>query len=147
MLNSSRGYTQCSSLTPTALPAVYQTPLPPAGVSTVGGVTFSGQSQAAACLDVSAQAVNPSGKPLYNADVFGRVYDANGEAAIDDVSVGERGGESVPTGIQGTTTRAVDTTATIAAHAVVGASRHLAVVTHAHSTCGLSSQRVGHLLV
>jgi hypothetical protein len=38
-----------------------------AGVSTVGGVTFSGASQKPACLDVSAQATNPSGKPLYNA--------------------------------------------------------------------------------
>jgi hypothetical protein len=56
-----------------------------AGVASVSGVTFSGASQAAACLDVSAQALNPSGKPLYNADVFGRVYDANGGAAIDDV--------------------------------------------------------------
>ena len=57
-----------------------------AGIATVGGITFSGSTQAAACLDISAQAQNASGKPLYNADVFGRVYDANGEAAIDDVS-------------------------------------------------------------
>eukprot|EP00879_Flechtneria_rotunda_P011762 GHRR01012285.1.p1 GENE.GHRR01012285.1~~GHRR01012285.1.p1 ORF type:complete len:226 (+),score=78.70 GHRR01012285.1:89-766(+) len=55
-----------------------------AGISTVGGVTFSGASQKAACLDVTALASNPSSKPLYNADVFGRVYDVNGEAAIDD---------------------------------------------------------------
>lgn len=57
-----------------------------AGVSTVGGVTFSGGSQKAACLDITAAANNPTKKPLYNADVFGRVYDTNGEAAIDDVS-------------------------------------------------------------
>ncbi|WIA32910.1 hypothetical protein OEZ86_006081 [Tetradesmus obliquus] len=55
-----------------------------AGVSTVGGVTFSGGSQKAACLDITAAANNPTKKPLYNADVFGRVYDTNGEAAIDD---------------------------------------------------------------
>jgi hypothetical protein len=55
-------------------------------VSTVGGVTFSGGSQKAACLDITAAATNPTKKPLYNADVFGRVYDTNGEAAIDDVS-------------------------------------------------------------
>jgi hypothetical protein len=30
----------------------------------VGGVTFSGQSQKAACLDVRAAATNPSNKPL-----------------------------------------------------------------------------------
>jgi hypothetical protein len=53
------------------------------GVGTVGGVTFSGASSKAACLQVSATATNPGKKPLYNADVFGRVYDANGEAAID----------------------------------------------------------------
>jgi len=55
-----------------------------AGISTVGGVTFSGAAQKAACLSVSALASNPSNKPLYNADVFGRIYDVNGEAAIDD---------------------------------------------------------------
>eukprot|EP00882_Tetradesmus_deserticola_P005319 GHRQ01005598.1.p1 GENE.GHRQ01005598.1~~GHRQ01005598.1.p1 ORF type:complete len:237 (+),score=65.74 GHRQ01005598.1:45-755(+) len=55
-----------------------------AGVTTVGGVTFSGGSQKAACLDITAAATNPTKKPLYNADVFGRVYDKNGEAAIDD---------------------------------------------------------------
>jgi hypothetical protein len=52
----------------------------------VGGVTFSGGSQKAACLNIEAAATNPTKKPLYNADVFGRVYDRNGEAAIDDVS-------------------------------------------------------------
>jgi len=35
-----------------------------AGISTVGGVTFSGAAQKAACLSVSAQASNPSNKPL-----------------------------------------------------------------------------------
>ncbi|KAF6264848.1 hypothetical protein COO60DRAFT_1180007 [Scenedesmus sp. NREL 46B-D3] len=55
-----------------------------AGMATVGGVTFSGGSQKAACLDITAAATNPTKKPLYNADVFGRVYDRNGEAAIDD---------------------------------------------------------------
>jgi hypothetical protein len=44
-----------------------------AGVSTVGGVTFSGASSKAACLDVAAVASNPDKQTLYNADVFGRV--------------------------------------------------------------------------
>lgn len=57
-----------------------------AGISTVSGVTYSGATAKAACLDITAKAVNPTSKPLYNADVFGRVYDAYGEAAIDDVS-------------------------------------------------------------
>ncbi|KAI8466867.1 MAG: hypothetical protein J3K34DRAFT_524192 [Monoraphidium minutum] len=55
-----------------------------AGVGTVGGVTFSGASSKAACLDVAATATNPDKKTLLNADVFGRIYDANGEAMIDD---------------------------------------------------------------
>jgi hypothetical protein len=46
--------------------------------------TTAGQTSKAACLDIQATATNPSNKPLYNADVFGRVYDALGEAAIDD---------------------------------------------------------------
>lgn len=33
---------------------------------------------------MTADADNTSGKPLFNADVFGRVYDAQGNAAIDD---------------------------------------------------------------
>ncbi|KAF8067213.1 hypothetical protein HT031_002260 [Scenedesmus sp. PABB004] len=55
-----------------------------AGNASVGGVTFSGASSKAACLAVSANAINPSGKTLYNADVYGRAYDVNGEALIDD---------------------------------------------------------------
>ena len=35
-----------------------------AGISTVGGVKFSGAAEKAACLAVSAQANNPSNKPL-----------------------------------------------------------------------------------
>ena len=57
------------------------------GVGSVGGVTFSGASTKAACLSVTAQAVNPEKKPLFNADVFGRVYDANGEPMTDDSEV------------------------------------------------------------
>jgi len=44
-----------------------------AGAGTVGGVTFSGASSKAACLNVTAQATNPDKKTLLNADVFGRV--------------------------------------------------------------------------
>jgi hypothetical protein len=32
--------------------------------------------------------VLPAAPRRYNADVFGRIYDVNGEAAIDDVSAG-----------------------------------------------------------
>ncbi|GBF95778.1 hypothetical protein Rsub_08214 [Raphidocelis subcapitata] len=54
------------------------------GVATVGGVSFSGAGSKAACLDIAASASNPDAKTLYNADVFGRIYDRNGEAMSDD---------------------------------------------------------------
>ena len=50
------------------------------------GVSFSGNASKAICLDVAAHAENP-GKAVYNADVFGRVYDVNGESLLDDVRV------------------------------------------------------------
>lgn len=54
-----------------------------AGTGTVGGVSFSGASTAAACISVKSTATNPSKKPLYSADVFGRLYDATGESMLD----------------------------------------------------------------
>jgi hypothetical protein len=56
-----------------------------AGASTVTGITFSGSTSKPVCLQITATASNPSKKPLYDADVFGRVYDANGDAALDQV--------------------------------------------------------------
>lgn len=53
------------------------------GTGTVGGVSFSGSTTAAACLDVRATATNPSKKTLFSADVFGRIYDASGEPMLD----------------------------------------------------------------
>lgn len=55
-----------------------------AGTGTVGGVSFSGSTTAAACLEVKATATNPSKKTLYSADVFGRLYDSSGEPLLDD---------------------------------------------------------------
>jgi hypothetical protein len=54
------------------------------GTGTVGGVSFSGSTTAAACLEVKATATNPSKKTLYSADVFGRIYDSSGEPMLDD---------------------------------------------------------------
>jgi hypothetical protein len=54
-------------------------------VGTVGGVTFSGARSKAACLDVGAQATNPESKPLFNADVFGRVRAGRG-AGVEQTS-------------------------------------------------------------
>ena len=50
------------------------------GLTTVTGGT---RDFGARCLEVSATANNPGQQALRNADVFGRVYDVNGEPAID----------------------------------------------------------------
>lgn len=42
-----------------------------------GMVTAGGGSQAAKCFLVSGKAENKSGKTVVNADIFGRIYDAN----------------------------------------------------------------------
>jgi hypothetical protein len=62
------------------------------------GMVTAGSSQAARCYMIQGTAVNPTGKPVINADVFGRVYDANANpvmqnrsrlGAIDEVPPGE----------------------------------------------------------
>ncbi len=45
----------------------------------LGGGTLS-----ANCFRVKGVAINSSGKTLYNADVFGRIYDANGNEAMPE---------------------------------------------------------------
>lgn len=42
-----------------------------------GAITSGGTSMAASCFIVTGKAVNSSGKPIVNADIFGRIYDAN----------------------------------------------------------------------
>ncbi len=58
----------------------------------------SGSSMEAQCLFIEGTVSNPTKTPLYNADVFGRVYDANGNdvlpertrlGAIEEVPTGE----------------------------------------------------------
>ncbi len=46
-------------------------------------VLFGG-TMAANCYLISGTATNNSGKVVYNADVFGRIYDANGNDAIPE---------------------------------------------------------------
>ncbi|MBP0001210.1 MAG: hypothetical protein J7641_19835 [Cyanobacteria bacterium SID2] len=41
------------------------------------GAVLSGSIQSANCFIVSGKATNKSGKPVVNADIFGRIYDAN----------------------------------------------------------------------
>lgn len=42
-----------------------------------GAITSGGTSMAANCFIVTGKAQNNSGKPIVNADIFGRIYDAN----------------------------------------------------------------------
>lgn len=61
------------------------------------GAVVSGSSQEANCFLVTGKAENPTNKPIYNADIFGRIYDANNNpvmqnrtrlGAIDEVPPG-----------------------------------------------------------
>ncbi|NJO42522.1 MAG: hypothetical protein HC769_21475 [Cyanobacteria bacterium CRU_2_1] len=62
-----------------------------------GAITSGGTSMAANCFIVTGKAQNNSGKPVLNADIYGRIYDANDEpvmqnrtrlGAIDEVPPG-----------------------------------------------------------
>ncbi len=62
-----------------------------------GNVTSGGSSLPATCYMVTGQVKNDSGKTVYDADVFGRIYDADNEpimqnrarlGAIDEISPG-----------------------------------------------------------
>lgn len=48
------------------------------------GVVTTRNSQPAKCFIISATAQNNSGKPVYDADVFGRIYDANGDTIFEN---------------------------------------------------------------
>jgi hypothetical protein len=65
------------ALTPIQLSHLSYYPCPPEiaqGTVTSGG----GTTRPANCFIVTATAKNSSGKTVYDADVFGRIYDANG---------------------------------------------------------------------
>ncbi len=49
-----------------------------------GIVSSDGASQEANCFLVSGRAKNGSGKTLYDADVFGRIYDANNSPVMQN---------------------------------------------------------------
>lgn len=49
-----------------------------------GMVTSGGSSEPATCFMVTGKAQNSSGKALYDADVFGRIYDANNEPVLQN---------------------------------------------------------------
>lgn len=49
-----------------------------------GNVTSGGGSRPATCYLVSGKAKNTSGKPVYDADVYGRIYDANNNPVLQN---------------------------------------------------------------
>jgi hypothetical protein len=49
-----------------------------------GMVTSWGNTVPAVCYLIVGQANNPSGKPIYDADVFGRIYDANNNPVMQN---------------------------------------------------------------
>lgn len=62
------------------------------------GLVTAGSSQEANCFLITGKAFNPTNKPVYNADIFGRIYDANNNpvmqnrtrlGAIEEVPPGE----------------------------------------------------------
>ncbi|NEQ45198.1 MAG: hypothetical protein F6K00_17205 [Leptolyngbya sp. SIOISBB] len=62
------------------------------------GIVAPGSLQKANCFLITGTAINRSGKPVLNADIFGRIYDANNNpammnrtrlGAIDEVPPGE----------------------------------------------------------
>lgn len=63
-----------------------------------GNVTSGGNSSPATCYLVTGKAKNMSGKTVYDADVFGRIYDANGEPVLQNrARIGSI--EQIPAGV------------------------------------------------
>lgn len=48
------------------------------------GAVTSGTTMTANCFIVTGKAENTSGKPVYNADIFGRIYDANNDSVMQN---------------------------------------------------------------
>jgi len=48
------------------------------------GVVTSGTTMSANCFIVTGKAENKSGKPVINADIFGRIYDANNDSVMQN---------------------------------------------------------------
>lgn len=49
-----------------------------------GAVTSGGAAMPASCYIVTGKAQNDSGKPVVNADIFGRIYDANNDSVMQN---------------------------------------------------------------
>ena len=62
------------ALTPIELSDVTYSPCPP---EYDDGMVASGSIQEANCFLITGKAINRSGKPVVDADIFGRIFDAN----------------------------------------------------------------------
>ena len=62
------------ALTPIELSEVAYSPCPPEYAE---GMVAAGSIQAANCFLITGKAINRSGKPVLDVDIFGRVFDAN----------------------------------------------------------------------
>jgi hypothetical protein len=63
-----------------------------------GAVTSGGNARPAHCFLIVGKAENTSGKPVVNADIFGRIFDANGDSIMQNR--GRLGSvEEIPPGI------------------------------------------------
>ncbi|GAB1545128.1 hypothetical protein NUACC21_78040 [Scytonema sp. NUACC21] len=49
-----------------------------------GAVTSGGSSMAANCFIVTGKALNGTNKTVYDADIFGRIYDANNDPVLQN---------------------------------------------------------------
>jgi len=49
-----------------------------------GAVTSGGITQVANCFIVTGKAENKSGKPVYDADIYGRIYDADNNSVMQN---------------------------------------------------------------
>lgn len=49
-----------------------------------GAVTSGGTTMSANCFIVTGVANNPSNKPVFDADIFGRIYDANNDSVMQN---------------------------------------------------------------
>lgn len=49
-----------------------------------GAVTSGGTTMSANCFIVTGKTENKSGKPVINADIFGRIYDANNDSIMQN---------------------------------------------------------------
>ncbi|MEO1068974.1 MAG: hypothetical protein AAFW95_07610 [Cyanobacteria bacterium J06638_6] len=72
-LVSGIGFT-AQALTPIELTDLSYIPCPP---EYADGMVASGSIQQANCFLITGKAVNRSGKPVVDADIFGRIFDAN----------------------------------------------------------------------